>query len=294
MKNLKTFIGKLLIAFIVIMFVMNFESSLTSTNANTDGIPWMTNSYLLSENFKLKKEYEKLALKLTKMESYAHEIRTYDNEMYGKILGIDFDTTDFHKYKNDSISFIMRSNDSVFSEVSDRAFYAAEMLSTELTKLKETALLFKNNKNAILYYPTISPIKTKDFICISSVFGYREHPIKNEILFHEGIDISATIGTPVYATAQGRVIEVRYSNYGYGNKIVIRHAYGYETLYAHLSTINVKKGQWVHKNQIIGAVGNTGLSTGSHLHYEIHKNDKPRDPLGYFYVNMGEQLLANQ
>jgi len=98
------------------------------------------------------------------------------------------------------------------------------------------------------------------------------------------VDIAAKKGSPVYATAQGRVSEISYSKYGYGNKIVIRHEYGFETLYAHLSVINVRKGQWIKKNQFIGRVGNTGTSTGNHLHYEIKKYNEPRDPLGYFYL----------
>jgi murein DD-endopeptidase MepM/ murein hydrolase activator NlpD len=83
-----------------------------------------------------------------------------------------------------------------------------------------------------------------------------------------------------------------YSKYGYGNRVVIKHAYGFETLYAHLDVINVKRGQWVRKNQLIGTVGNTGKSTGAHLHYEIHKNGETRDPLGYFYTSIAEEYLA--
>jgi len=166
------------------------------------------------------------------------------------------------------------------------------MLATQLIKLQETSQLFKNNKNAILYYPTISPIKTKDFICLSSPYGMRDHPTEKKVLFHEGVDISANVGSPIYSTAQGTVVKVTYSKYGYGNKVVIKHAYGLETLYAHLGDINVKKGQWVKKNQLIGTVGNTGRSTGPHLHYEIHKYNEPRDPLGYFYTHITDELLA--
>ena len=165
-------------------------------------------------------------------------------------------------------------------------------LHPELNKLQETSHLFKDNKNAILYYPTIAPVKTQDFIYVSSPYGMREHPTLKKELFHEGIDISAYVGSKVYSTAQGRVVKIMYSKYGYGNRILIKHAYGFETLYAHLGQIKVKKGQWVRKNQLIGTVGNTGRSTGSHLHYEIRKNGEPRDPLGYFYTHITDELLA--
>ena len=293
MKKIKTFIGKLLVTCLALSLLLGLGSLSTSTtNASNDGLLQSRNSRLENENIKLKQEYEKLTLRLVELESYAYDIQEFDNAFYSQMLGVDYDTTGYHQYVNDTISFELKSRDSIFSMVDDRAFYAAEMLATQLTKLQETSHLFQNNKNAILYYPTISPIKAKDFINISSPYGFREHPIKKEVLFHEGIDISAMPGTPVYSTAQGRIVKVLYSKYGFGNRVVIKHAYGFETLYAHLGNIKVKKGQWVNKNQLIGTVGSTGFSTGPHLHYEVHKNNNPRDPLGYFYVSIGDELLA--
>jgi len=293
MKKSKNFIGNLLFACLTIILMFGFGNGIPApTNASDEKFIGTKKSELLHENLILKIKYEELAMKLVEMESYANEIQVFDNNLYTQVLGVDFDTTGFHKYINNTISFAIKSHDSIFSQVDDRAFYAAEMLATQLTKLQETS--FKNNKKVMLYYPTISPIKTKDFICISSPYGYRMHPFEKQILFHEGIDISANIGTKIYSTAQGRVVEIMYSKYGYGNRLIIKHAYGFETLYAHLDVINVKKGQWVGKNQLIGTVGNTGRSTGPHLHYEIHKNTLSRDPLGYFYVSMGNKLLAMQ
>jgi murein DD-endopeptidase MepM/ murein hydrolase activator NlpD len=295
MKKLKTFVGKLLVICVVIGTILALGNLTTSqTNASDGGIVISRNSFLTQENQQLKHEYEELVIKLAKMEDCANQIQIFDNTIYAQMLGVDFDTTEYYEYYNDTISFALKSRDSIFSLVNDRAFYAAERLATQLTKLQETSEWFKNNKNAINYYPTISPIKAKDFIEISSPFGYREHPIKGEVLYHEGIDISANVGTAIYSTAQGRVVKIMYSKYGFGNRVVIQHAYGFETLYAHMNVVNVKKGQWVNKNQLIGTVGNTGLSTGPHLHYEVHKNGQPRDPLGYFYVSIGEELLANK
>ena len=182
----------------------------------------------------------------------------------------------------------------IFKNIDDRTLYAEKLLSTQLNKLQKTSKLFKKNRNAIYYYPTISPIRTADFITISSPFGWRAHPIKKKMLFHEGVDISANVGSPVYSTAKGKVVKILYSKYGYGNRILIKHAYGFETLYAHLNKIYVKRGQWVKKNQLIGTVGNTGLSTAPHLHYEVRKNGVPRDPLGYFFTDITEKLLANK
>jgi len=293
MKKTKTVIAKIAFIILVMSAVFNVGGGMSiPMQAGNDGIARGNNSRLLHENMELRKGLEELQEKIEEIEVYAEQIKEYDMVLYSQVLGVDYDTTDFYKYKNDSIDFIIENCDSIFSEVNDRAFYAAEMLATQLIKLQETSQLFKNNKNAILYYPTIAPVKTKDFIYVSSPYGWRDHPTEKQVLFHEGIDISANVGSEVFSTAQGRVVKVMYSKYGYGNRIVIKHAYGFETLYAHLGVINVKTGQWVRKNQLIGSVGNTGRSTGPHLHYEIHKNGEPRDPLGYFYTHITDELLA--
>jgi len=289
MEKPKSIIGKFFLILVGAFVVMSLGGGLSSsTSASSHGL----DSRLATENLRLKNEYAKLTVKLAEMERQIEEIREYDNVIYSQILGVDYDTTDFYQYQNDSAKIAFDMFDSIFSEVNDRTYYAAEMLATQLVKLQETSKLFKSNKNAILYYPTISPIKTKEFICLSSPYGWRNHPVEKQILFHEGIDISAYPGTPVYSTAQGKVVKILYSKYGYGNRIVIQHAYGFETLYAHLDIIKVKRGQWVGKNQVIGTVGSTGTSTGPHLHYEIHKNNEPRDPLGYFYTEFTQELLA--
>ena len=282
MRKFKTFIGRIIVTIATVMVIIAFFGG---------GAP-SVNQELLHENMELKEEYLQLINRLEDLEELAMEIQEYDNVIYSQILGVDFDTTGFENYRNDETNFILKENETIFAEVDERAWYAAEMLATQLNKLQETSHLFKDNKNAILYYPTIAPVKTQDFIYVSSPYGMREHPTLKKELFHEGIDISAYVGSKVYSTAQGRVVKIMYSKYGYGNRILIKHAYGFETLYAHLGQIKVKKGQWVRKNQLIGTVGNTGRSTGSHLHYEIRKNGEPRDPLGYFYTHITDELLA--
>jgi murein DD-endopeptidase MepM/ murein hydrolase activator NlpD len=293
MRKSKTIIGKIISIILAIIIAAAFiRSTPSSINANSDGALRSKYSQVIIENLELKRKYSKLEKELREIEDLNKKINRENNSLYAQILGVDFDTTDFHKYRNDSVTTIFNYNDTVFNSIDERAFYAAEMLALQLEKLQATSHRFKNNKNAILYYPTISPIRTNDFIEISSPYGWRVHPIDNINRFHDGIDISARVGTNVYSSAQGTVIKIMYSKYGYGNRVVIKHAYGFETLYAHLDVINVKRGQWVRKNQLIGTVGNTGKSTGAHLHYEIHKNGETRDPLGYFYTSIAEEYLA--
>lgn len=112
---------------------------------------------------------------------------------------------------------------------------------------------------------------------ITSGFGLRIHPILNDLEFHEGIDIANETGTPVYATADGVVRAISYEN-GYGKRMFITHQDGYETQYAHLYSYQVREGEPVRKGQIIALMGNTGMSTGPHLHYEVIKDGDKLNP----------------
>jgi murein DD-endopeptidase MepM/ murein hydrolase activator NlpD len=150
-----------------------------------------------------------------------------------------------------------------------------------------------NNKwNDINTFPIGNPISLSDLNDITDLFGYRKHPILKLIIFHSGIDISTPMNSEVFSTANGVVEKIVKSNIGYGNRIVINHNNDYKTVYAHLTDFNVIIGQEVKKNDVIGYVGNTGLSTGPHLHYEILYNNKPIDPLKYCFVNFSNEYYA--
>lgn len=122
---------------------------------------------------------------------------------------------------------------------------------------------------------------------ISDVFGYRIHPILKKPHLHVGIDFSADIGTPIYATADG-VVEFAYQGFngGYGNMIKIDHSFGFKTYYAHLDDLLVKRGDFVKKGQMIAHSGNSGKSTGPHLHYEIRFLGAYIDPESFLKWNM--------
>jgi murein DD-endopeptidase MepM/ murein hydrolase activator NlpD len=120
---------------------------------------------------------------------------------------------------------------------------------------------------------------------ITSVFGYRSDPFDSEHAeLHPGIDFQGQKGDPVKTTANGQVIFTGWKG-GYGNCIIIKHKNDFETLYGHLSHINVKEGQEVNTGDIIGKVGSTGHSTGNHLHYEVRKNGKPINPVKFLTLN---------
>ena len=115
----------------------------------------------------------------------------------------------------------------------------------------------------------------------SSGYGSRTHPVTGKVTFHYGLDLTANIGTPVYSSADGVIEQRRAGNTGYGNVIKVRHGYGFMTVYAHLDRFNVTQGQFVKKGQLIGWSGNTGMSTGPHLHYEVRFLDRPLSPRNF-------------
>lgn len=131
-------------------------------------------------------------------------------------------------------------------------------------------------KNRLAATPSIWPTRGH----ITSPYGYRRSPFGYGNDFHSGIDIGAPLGTPIYATARGVVKSIRYTS-GYGRHILIDHGYGFTTLYAHLYRYTVRVGQKVERGDMIGYVGNSGRSTGPHLHYEVRINGSPRNPVPY-------------
>ncbi len=129
-------------------------------------------------------------------------------------------------------------------------------------------------------YPDYKPVTGR----LTSRFGYRRDPFTGETRYHNGIDIGAVTGTPIYSAAYGTVIYTGF-NSSSGNHIIIDHGNGYKTYYKHLSKIEVKTGAVVNKGQRIGQVGSTGRSTGPHLHFEVHLNGVIKNPLEYVYYN---------
>jgi len=133
------------------------------------------------------------------------------------------------------------------------------------------------------YYPLGFPLKNNDYLYISSYYGKRYHPIFKKRKFHYGVDIVGFYRAPIIATASGIVTTAKYMD-GYGKIVIIKHRFGYETRYAHLRTIFVKKDQNIKKGDTLGIMGNTGRSAGIHLHYEIREMGYPLNPLDFFKI----------
>jgi len=149
----------------------------------------------------------------------------------------------------------------------------------ELSSYEDIYDKVQENSDRIKYIPTIRPINGG---YMNAGFGYRRDPFDRVNRFHYGQDITVNNGTAVYAPADGTIKVARYMG-GFGKSIKIDHGFGYTTFYAHLSKFNIKSNQKIKRGDIIGYSGNTGRSTGPHLHYEVHYYGKPQNPLDYFF-----------
>ena len=149
------------------------------------------------------------------------------------------------------------------------------LLSKLEVDLKVRDYMFKHIPNGAPIYGRIR---------ITSRYGYRFHPILRRRRFHAGVDLKARYGQPVIATADG-IVEYAGWKPGYGKTVIIQHNFGFNTVYAHLSSIKVRVGRYVRKGQVIGYAGSTGLSTGTHVHYEVRYLQRPINPIYFIYWN---------
>lgn len=185
-------------------------------------------------------------------------------------------------------------------DVSDLQLKIAEVqrrLVAQSRSFDEVMELAATHEARLQSIPAIQPIRNDDLKRMASGWGWRYHPIYKVRKFHYGMDFSADTGTEIFATGDGEVVKVRRSYTGYGRHVVIKHGFGYKTLYAHMSKTLVKKGQKVKRGEVIGLVGNTGTSVAPHLHYEVFKDGKKVNPAHYYFNDLTpeeyETLLRN-
>ena len=143
-----------------------------------------------------------------------------------------------------------------------------------------------NKEELVAAIPAIQPVSNKDLRRLASGFGQRIDPFLKVKRMHYGLDFSIKVGTPIYATADGKAVIVKTSFGGFGKHIYLDHGNGYKTVYAHLDKFNIKRGQKVKRGELIEYSGNSGRSTAPHLHYEVHKNGKKVNPINFFFNDL--------
>ena len=185
-------------------------------------------------------------------------------------------------YFDNSLDFLSDNSELKLKNVLSYVDEVSRKVAFEKSEYVEISKKLKENKKLFAAIPAIRPCLGP----ISDGFGMRMHPILHIRRMHDGIDIVTNIGTPIHATGNG-VIEFAGHDGGYGLAVKIKHGFGYETVYAHLSKILVREGEKVKRGEVIAKSGTSGLSTGPHLHYEVHHNGIKVNPAGFFFGDLG-------
>lgn len=251
---------------------------------------------LVRENENLKLNFELLNEKMKKINLVLNEIKQRDNNIYRTIFEVDpipeevrlagYGGADLYE----NISGF--ENSGLIKNSLSKAEQIEKQLVVQSKSFDEIVKLAKNKEKMLAHLPAIQPVENKDLTRMASGYGMRIHPILKTRRMHYGMDFTAKTGTPIYATGDGIVKHAGRKANGFGKHVVINHGYGYETLYAHMSKVAVKKGQKVKRGQVIGYVGNTGLSAGPHCHYEVHFNGKKVNPINYYYNDLTPEQYA--
>lgn len=240
------------------------------------------------ENELLMEQYEELSKRKRVVDTVMNEVQQIDKDIYRIIFEAE-PVEQLHGQANRLTyhNLAGRSNEDIVT-------YTAIRLDSIIAHNSETAsnydvLMIKgeNRSEMLTSIPGIQPIENRDLTLIASGFGHRIHPIYKIRKLHTGIDYSAPVGTPIFATADGVVERVAHSGRGMGNRIVINHGYGYKTVYASMDEIKIRQGRRVKRGDVIGTVGDSGLSVAPHLHYEVHLNGEPVNPINYFFLELG-------
>ena len=245
--------------------------------------------HLRSENNKILTQYKILNKRYHEMEDVLDDIRQRDKNLYRVIMEADsmpdVIRNDNPLYNKKYDEFLDMDCYDIIFKTSTEADYIEQRICQQSSSFNEIADLLQKNSEKLECIPAIQPILNKNLKAISSGFGNRVDPIFRIRRMHTGMDFSAAKGTKVFATGNGIVTEAGRRT-GYGNTVVINHGFGYTTVYAHLQKINVKPRQKVTRAQVIGTVGSTGKSTGSHLHYEVRYHGTPVNPVNYFFLDL--------
>lgn len=239
---------------------------------------------LQRENNELKKALKEVNEKMNLVNLVLDDLQERDDYIYRAIFETDPVPKEVrYPFLDKSLQYADLSHDEAVDLIritNHRASQLMVRLAVQSRSQDTVVQLAKQKETMLQSIPAIRPLKNMS--SISSGFGMRYHPILKTLRRHTGIDIAAPRGTPIYATADG-VVSREEGGSGYGTTVIINHGYSYKTLYAHLSKKAVKPGQRVTRGQVIGYVGNTGLSFGSHLHYEVIKNGTPVNPVHFFF-----------
>lgn len=278
----------------LVLYGVVFAGLLIISLSNFAGTP--AEIALKAENRELITQLNRTRSTIVNLDEQISRLAQTDNEIYRTVLGID------------PISYDERRAGTGGADLYERfdiyQLETSELMRWTLTNLEslerrvniqklsfeELKYYYNENQEKMRHIPAIRPINS----IITSGYGMRMHPVYRFRRMHEGLDFRARIGTPIYATGDG-VVTLAGRHGAYGNTIKIDHGFGFETLYAHLSAFEsgIRPGRRVQRGDLIGYTGNSGVVEGPHLHYEIHYNNRPVDPLNYMFADISpEEYIA--
>ncbi|MFP4622043.1 MAG: M23 family metallopeptidase [Bacteroidales bacterium] len=245
---------------------------------------------LMRENNQLELQYEMLNDKFDQVESVLNDLQERDNNIYRVIFETDPIPSSVRQagYGGSERYEELRSheNSELIINTAERLDELSKQLYVQSKSYDEIINMAKNNEKMLASIPAIMPVSNEDLTRTASGYGWRIHPIYKIKKLHEGMDFTAPVGTKIYATGDGVVEEVKNSKRGYGKRVVIDHGFGYKTRYAHMNEFNVQRGEQVKRGDVIGYVGNSGLSVAPHLHYEVEKDDEKMNPVHYYFNDL--------
>lgn len=255
---------------------------------------------LKRENEEILAQYRLLSKEVEKLDGILKNLESRDDNIYRVIFETEPIDASIRRAGSGGVNKYEHLKDlkdaDLIISTSKKLDELSKALYIQSKSYDEVETLAKDKLKMMASIPAIIPISLKDpRNHVSSAFGYRMHPFYKTVKLHAGMDFSGAMGTPIHVTGDGKVIAVEVQR-GYGKCIIIDHGFSYKTLYGHLSKYNVKVGQKVKRGDIIAYMGNTGMSFGPHVHYEVRKNDRPVDPINYYFNDLTpdeyEELVA--
>ena len=248
----------------------------------------------------LKRELEQMEFqfgmlnqRMEEMEGILNEMQQRDDNIYRVIFEADPIPMSIRKAGFGGVNRYEElegySHSKLVIKTTERLDVLTKQLVIQSKSFDEVVELARKKEDMLRCIPAIQPVANKDLTRMASGYGYRIDPFYKVRKFHNGMDFSAPTGTPIYATGDGVVMRADRRSRGFGNHVRIDHGYGYLTLYAHMSKIEVRPGQKVSRGDIIGYVGNTGKSSGPHCHYEVHLNGNPVNPVNFYFNDLSAE-----
>lgn len=275
-KAIQKFISSFSLAIVMLLLIFAFMDS-------------PKEKALKRENEEILTQYHLLSNEVKRLDNILKDLEQRDDNIYRVIFETDPIATSIRRAGTGGVNkyeyLEHLKNSDLIIETARKIDQLSKAIYIQSKSYDEVEKLAKNKIEMLASIPAILPVSKNAAHPVSSSYGWRMHPIYKTVKFHAGMDFTGSVGTPIYATGDG-VVESNTFDKGYGRHVVIDHGFNYKTLYAHMKESYVKKGQKIKRGDVIGYLGNTGLSTGPHLHYEVRKNGKPVDPINYYFNDL--------